>query len=836
MRRLHQLTAILVVCCIASIYSQKEDPEDEYEQDEDYDTEDSYLGGEDSEDDAWMWEVESLTDFEDDDDYSVPTNDTEGSCEPHSTIVHLENRKKGGYFERRMIGVISMTTKAITSKKKCQLWKSFGFDGRVIWVSKGCGADFEVITCRPGLMEFQARLNGLKQEIEKKADGKSLQQIKSYADSTEGSLAIFQWWLMKNIQDTGQILHFGDETLNWILSNREPLEMLMTSGDVYDKRYRKALYILGHLIQIDPGIKEDSLRLRLAVATALTHSTLVMTGRGRKPTGRNEVDGVSRYQAYMKWSQEGKFLQPFFEVSAWHLRYVVDSYQSEEEQVWARENIREGYDDPLMIGMGGLNMISYDNTNKDGIRIFAGAVYYYYQPLTLKTFHEIGGVCGAVSSFRVGFCQAFGVPAAHVHQPGHSAYMWYRNGTWKLGNSLSGWTAESNMPPRVQYTWNKRAYYFPVMNEAQKNLKDYRMSEKMRILGMLANPGDRFNILEDATTRCPYNIAAWVDLEVAIMEPSLQKATVISELLPIVLAQRKKDKDIFDIALEKNVISECFGETAAQLTDSKRNKIAYCNKETGDFEIDLVKPSSITEIRMQWSKKGMPEEYDIYAMSEENNYVLVKSVRTEEDHKIEANRWIHLDGWEIKTTKIKVDVKKSKSNIDIRIRHFKVFGINLDVIINVSKGKPVTASPGSSDPEALVDGTKSTLWCGNSEDSWFEIDLKQICAISEIELSWVDSSRPEKVEVAYKVGTGPETRVSAIKPFEKVSLQMDCGSTVMVKISGGKQEVQGIKVSGVAYSTKDILKMKVNIGLEDLAITAPKMDLKNAIDKLEYLD
>merc|ERR1712159_294937 len=156
--------------------------------------------------------------------------------------------------------------------------------------------------------------------------------------------------------------------------------MLMTSGDVEGDKYKEALEILGKLIREDPSIKEVPLRLRLAIATAITHSTPVSS----MAVPRNKIDWMSVYKTYVRWSQEDVLYPPFFEVTAWHLRYVVGSWQTEEEHIWARENTPEGYDNPNDIGGATHPMMDYKLKNDDGVSVHSGAPYYYYLPVTLK--------------------------------------------------------------------------------------------------------------------------------------------------------------------------------------------------------------------------------------------------------------------------------------------------------------------------------------------------------------------------------------------------------------------------------------------------------------------
>ncbi|KAL5263622.1 hypothetical protein ACHWQZ_G008852 [Mnemiopsis leidyi] len=685
-------------------------------------------------------------------------------------------------------------------------------------------------------IEFKSKVDGLRDEIQARVGRKSVQEIKSYANSTEGSLAIFQWWLMRKVQGKGEVLSFGDETLDWILSNREVLEMFMTSGDVQGNKYTDALRILENLIKKDPQIKEDPLRLRLAVATALTHSTPVSS----MAVSRNKIKPLSVYQEYVTLSQEeGALFKPFFEVTAWHLRYVVGSWQTEEERSWARENTPAGFDNPSKIGDATHRMMKYKLYNDDGFRVFNRANYYYYLPVTLEAMHEVGGVCGAISKVAAGMCHSYGVPATPVGQPGHCAYIWYRNGGWVLGNDVSGW-GSSSTHSGIQYTWMKPAYYFRVMNDAQKNLEGYRLSEKMRIASKIAEPQDRFSILEDASTECPYNFAVWMDLETAMEHPSLQKETVQEALLPSLLAHREREKKVSDIAKDKKVTSECFGGTAFRINDDQ-DGTAYCKETTGDFELDLERPSKINELKFHWWGQSKPAEYDIYAMSEEGTYVLV---RTQEDERVVGtfNHWSYLQGWEMKTSKIKVDMRNGKLDywgmkVYFGIRALNVLGFPVDVLEDVSTGNPVTADIYSTDPESLVDADNSTIWSGTGENStWFEIDLKKICILDNIEMTWEGDERPENVRVTYKTGNSMETEALTEDPFNKVPLDMDSGTKLRVEIagSGPGQGLKGVKACGVSYGGKDIMKLKINHAFDNHFFV--KRDLIKAMEGVKYED
>jgi hypothetical protein len=392
--------------------------------------------------------------------------------------------------------------------------------------------------------------------------------------------------------------------------------------------------------------------------------------------------------------------------------------------------------------------------------------------MTLKVVHEIGAVCGMVSRFAVGMCHAYGVPAMPVGQPGHAAYIWYKDGAWVLGYSNSGW-GESTTSTGIQYTWMEPSYYVRLMEEAQKNLKAYRLSEKLRIASKVANPEDRFEILEGSIAECPQNFASWVDLNSAVMVPNLSKDKLMSALLPVLVAKRKIPNKEVDLALDKVPTSiNCFGDSIQRMTNSG-DAGAYCDKEVAEFIVDLGAPSKINEIRFKWWGWSKAAEYDIHAMDEDGTYHQVKS-QTDETVEGWFNHWSYVSGWDIRTTKIKVNLRKGRldpwnEDTYFGIRMFNVLGYHLEELKDVSKGKPVSANSGSTDPASLVDDNDSTKWNGKSQSSWFQIDLKRICVLNDIKFLWADGSKPDDVKVMYKLASGGGTETSAINSYEKVS-------------------------------------------------------------------
>jgi chitin-binding protein len=308
--------------------------------------------------------------------------------------------------------------------------------------------------------------------------------------------------------------------------------------------------IIAEIIRQDPNAKQG-LKLKLAIAIGMTFSTEVLS-----MAHGSAIDGIARYHNYAKWSDEKVLFSPFYTLNAWQMRYVVGSWAEDEELIWARNNALEEYKNPEKIGSVTHSMVEYKLYNDDGISVQDDG-YYYGKPVTLEWIHTIGGVCGSISKFGSGMAQAFGIPALPVGQPGHCAFIWYKNGTqWYLDNDISGWGA-STAHTGIQYTWKLQAPFFPMMNEAQSNPDAYRLSEKMRILaGSFSDSKYKFLILEDATTICPQNFDLWHDMRNAMSEEAVNKDILETVMSPTFLHywNTRKKSERLRILLEEKLL------------------------------------------------------------------------------------------------------------------------------------------------------------------------------------------------------------------------------------------------------------------------------------------
>lgn len=343
--------------------------------------------------------------------------------------------------------------------------------------------------------------------------GKAAAEAQAYASSSSGTLAILQWTLLDRIGSAGReaLVSRHPATSAWLLGNREALQTLLTSGDAADGRWADASDILCRIIASDARAK-SGVPLRIATATALTFASPVISFADKRP-----IAPLPRYEAYRDWDASGQLFSSFRNLTAWEMRYVVGSWAREEELVWARNAIRQDLKSRDRVSDAAF-MVPYTEFNKRGVSIQDEKNFYDSKPITLQLIVEYGAVCGGISKFGTAMCQAFGVPAMPVGQPGHCAFIWQKSTrAWAINNDISGW-AESSRHDGIHTPWGNPAWFVPLMQASQRDPAGYGAAELLRRVAPLATTAaTRAEILAAACAASPLNYPAWVDRGAALI-------------------------------------------------------------------------------------------------------------------------------------------------------------------------------------------------------------------------------------------------------------------------------------------------------------------------------
>ena len=226
-----------------------------------------------------------------------------------------------------------------------------------------------------------------RQQLLRKVGAPALQAFRQ-----EASPAAFLAWLWEDAA-----------ALNLFLEAATPLGLNQRDEDKWSVK-TETLARWARLWQADPDSRRG-VPLRLAMATAL-----LPPGEGNHGAGQQvpPPDPLGRYQ-HFKQAYLAKELYPSFERhSVWEYMQVVSSPASDADLAWTRRMV---------------NTWRPDLRAKEMVVKTVSEVKYGNSPHPYGDYKDVldgGGKCGPRSSWGVMVCQAFGLPAVGVAQPGHA--------------------------------------------------------------------------------------------------------------------------------------------------------------------------------------------------------------------------------------------------------------------------------------------------------------------------------------------------------------------------------------------------------------------------------
>ena len=205
----------------------------------------------------------------------------------------------------------------------------------------------------------------------------------------------------------------NERFLVWLLGHTEALERFLEGATPIGRAQREAdnwtigvpaLQIWSRIFHADSDSR-DGLYLRLAMATGLNPPGTGNQGAGQ---ARTPETPLARYRYYKAAHQNGELFPSFDNLSVWEYRQIVSSNASNADLAWGREAINTWRPDLRV------NELVVNSTSE---------VWRRNSPIPFEdTFKNVlagGGKCGPRSSWSIFICQAFGLPAVGVRQPGH---------------------------------------------------------------------------------------------------------------------------------------------------------------------------------------------------------------------------------------------------------------------------------------------------------------------------------------------------------------------------------------------------------------------------------
>ncbi len=327
-------------------------------------------------------------------------------------------------------------------------------------------------------------------------------------EKTVPELAV--WRLLNQVSEPQiklvQESSYGKAFLKWLAGRPTLLETYLSSGTPNEYN-ATGLNVWGKIWGTRLDSREEGVYQRLAVATALTFAAPF----GHMADGA-PVDPTKRYNYFADAYKKG-LLFPYFEKGApWELRYVVSSWARDDDMDWVRAKVDPKLKNQESIG-DACWMVPYRDTNAKGVSVQEGSKYYDYKPMTLQLMVEVGGVCGAISRFGTSVCQAYGIPAMPLGQPGHCAHVWRnQEGSWKLGQDISSWP-QSWQHDGIRILFGARPSYLVLYDKAVTDPLKFMQSQRLMWFAALEPNLDlRLKLLSLSVQAAPANLPAIKEL------------------------------------------------------------------------------------------------------------------------------------------------------------------------------------------------------------------------------------------------------------------------------------------------------------------------------------
>lgn len=325
------------------------------------------------------------------------------------------------------------------------------------------------------------------------------------------------------------------KTLDWILGDRETLQLFLEAGSYYlgsSAKVVDALVELYNTYAADMEAGQNPIYKKLLLATAVAHSTVIFNFAHYSNSGNlNYSTPTERYKLFKELYDQGKFVyQEEFEKYPMELiRAVVDSRIDNDEVWWLRDYIDRRYPNESTAaryegygytwynsGFNFNNSAYYSQNNyaqwnqKYFLDQYSEMEYGLANRFRIWMVMESGAICWGISGLGSAVNEVQGIPSVGTFQPRHEPYLvfHYNNGqsTWSIDTSITTWSNtytywDNQHEYRLPLEWGNQSYISKgssSMNTsyillAQNALNDYERYVESMLYNLLSNSYPRLS-------------------------------------------------------------------------------------------------------------------------------------------------------------------------------------------------------------------------------------------------------------------------------------------------------------------------------------------------------
>lgn len=282
------------------------------------------------------------------------------------------------------------------------------------------------------------------------------------------------------------------KTLDWLLNDTENLQLFIEAGGYFSGSGENALNALVNLYTAYSDDMGNKTYKKMLLATAVAYSKNIRTFLVNYGGVATASDPVVKYKYFKQLYDEGLFVRKseFDNYTMEIMRTVMDARINDEEISWLRNYIEKKY--PALTSLNvwqrynGYGYAKYERPNWGRDDFYAeenkeswdqkydfskyGISYGEKNRYRLWMVMEQGAICWGLSGLGMVVNEVQGIPAIGTFQPGHEAYMLYKQnadgkGTWSISDNISGyknsftrWGNSTGIEHRLLLEWGQKEY------------------------------------------------------------------------------------------------------------------------------------------------------------------------------------------------------------------------------------------------------------------------------------------------------------------------------------------------------------------------------------------
>lgn len=282
------------------------------------------------------------------------------------------------------------------------------------------------------------------------------------------------------------------ETLDWLFSDLKNIQLFIEAGDYFSGNGKNALDALVSLYTTYKADMNELVYKKMLLATAAAYSKdlhifLFNYGGQRIPS-----EPLKKYQYFKELYDQGDFVRKneFKQYPMELVRAVMDAKLSNDEIHWLSDYIEKKYPYAQYANhnrrYSGYGYASYQRPNWGREDFYDeskkeqwnkkydfskyGIDYGIKGKFRLWMLMEQGGICWGLSGLGMVVNEVQGIPAIGTYQPGHEAYLLYKQnedgkGVWSISDDIHGWKnsytrwgGSTHSEHRLPLEWGQKDY------------------------------------------------------------------------------------------------------------------------------------------------------------------------------------------------------------------------------------------------------------------------------------------------------------------------------------------------------------------------------------------